>query len=261
MEFLPDLNGSNSDKKDVGICMETFKKNDFTAYLLSQGYSFYNYSIFDVAKQPSIVENTLLPVKAKLITSQTFTSRIIRDLGYHLITTFRMPSMIRKIKYGEKRNNEKIYEATLKTATEKTGRPKFVYTHLLMPHYPYYFDSLGQEMPVSKLEDIFYKDKNLYLGYLKYANGRYLQLIDHILKNSMNPPVIILMSDHGFREFSEKVEDKYHYMNLQTLLLPSKDYTPYYKGLTPVNLLRIFLNQQFHQQLKMMPDSTISIRE
>jgi len=261
MQYLPGIYGSNSNKSDLSICLNTIKKNAFLQYLERSGYHFYNYSIFDFNGQPSVVLPTFLPLKTKPITSQTFTSRLMRDLGYHLATTFKMPSMIRKVKYSDLRNNEKIYALTEKISTSKSSQPKFVYSHLMMPHHPFYYDSTGKALPMEMLEDGVYYNKDLRISYLKYSNGQFLKLIDKILAGNKTPPIILFMGDHGFREFKEKVDPKYFYMNLNAIYLPSGNYAGFYTGMTNINQLRVLLNTQFGQHLPMLKDSTIAITE
>jgi len=261
MQFLPGIYGSNSNKNDLSICMNTIRKNAFLQYLQSSGYKFYNYSIFDFEGQPAVTLPTFLPLKTKPITSQTFTNRLMRDLGYHLATTFKLPSMIRKVKYSDLRNNEKIIRLTEKVITEVPANPKFVYTHLMMPHHPFYYDSTGKPLPMEFLEDGHYYNKELRISYLKYSNGEFLKLIDKILKGNKSPPIILFMGDHGYREFREKVDPKYFYMNLNAILIPNGDYSRFYSGMSNINQLRVLLNTQFNQHLAMLKDSTIAITE
>jgi hypothetical protein len=260
MNYLEGIRKSNSDKNDIFIYSRTIKQSIFPVFLQNQGYEFYNYSIFDFEGNPSPIIPTFLPNKTRLITSQTFTRRIIRDLGYHLATTFKIPSVIKQYKTSDKRNNELLFDKTWNIAG-KAGKPKFVYTHLMMPHHPFFYDSLGNELPIETLVDGHYYDKAARISYLKYANKKLLALIDHILATSASPPIIILMGDHGFREFTEKIDTRYIYMNLNAVLLPDGNYSGFYKGQSNINQLRILLNTEFHQRLPMLRDSTIFIDE
>jgi phosphoglycerol transferase MdoB-like AlkP superfamily enzyme len=174
-----------------------------------------------------------------------------------MITRFKSKREIRNRVYFDKRNNENLFNLTLKTAAQKTTTPKFVLTHLMMPHYPYYFDKNGKEFPFESLEEGQQTNHHNYIEYLQYSNKKLLDLIDHILKNSSFPPIIVLMGDHGFRHFTQPVDAKYHFNNLAAVYLPGKKYSAFTDSLTNVNLLRAVLNTTFGQQLPYLKDTAI----
>jgi hypothetical protein len=130
-----------------------------------------------------------------------------------------------------------------------------------MPHHPYYFDSTGRELPFEQLTEHQKNDRNAYISYLVYTNKRLLALIDHIFQQASSPPIIILLSDHGFRQLPPDVARKYFFMNLIAVLLPGKDYSRFKPMMSNVNVIRSVLNSTFNQQLTMLPDSTIFYEE
>lgn len=261
MNYLPGIKGSNHDKKDLEICMDEMRQSPLLSFLQKEGYRFYNYSIFSFDGNPSYTTPTFLPQKTVPITAQTFTRRAVKDLWYHLATTFRMPSVIRRYKYADQINNEKLYALTEKVIAQKSNAPKLVYTHLVMPHHPLYYDSAGNLYPISMLGDFHYHDTARRIGYLQYSNRKLLSLIDSIIKASASPPVIFLIGDHGIRELNRRFEDRYQFMTINAMLIPKTDYTGYYTGQSHVNQFRIFLNRQFGQELKLLPDTSYLITE
>ncbi len=131
----------------------------------------------------------------------------------------------------------------------------------MMPHYPYYFDANGKPNPLEFLmEEQQHLQKN-YLGYLQHCNKIFLQLIDTILQQSKNPPIIIFMGDHGFRHFIKPTDQQYHFMNFNSVYLPGNNYTGFYDSISGVNLFRVILNKQFNQRLPMLKDSSSYMRE
>jgi hypothetical protein len=236
---------------------ETIRDNRFLSFLQHHNYRFYNYSYFDFKGQPSYTRETFLPNKTRLITGQTFLSRVRKELRFLLVTKLKSGSEIRKDAYFSRDNNEKLYGLTLTTVDQKIDKPKFVLTHLMMPHYPYYYDRNGNEFPFETLIEGNQTNREHYTEYLQYANTRLLGLIDHILASSPRPPLIILMGDHGFRHFNEKVDPKYYFCNLVSVHLPGNDYTAFTDSLTNVNLLRTVLNTSFGQHLPYLKDTTI----
>jgi hypothetical protein len=261
MSFLQGIEGRNSNKEDMKNCFSTINKNTTLRFLKNGGYDFYNYSIFDFDGQPSVARPTFLPTKTKPLIAQTFLYRVQRDLWYHLVTDLKLSASRKNSLYHDLENNNRLYGLTKTTASSKSNKPKFVYTHLVMPHYPYYFDSTGKERVFEKITEENATDTAAYISYLKYANKKLLELTDHILKSSPTPPVIILMSDHGFREFKNKVDAKYHFMTLNAILLPGKNYTGFYKGMSNINQFRTLLNTEFRQTLPLQKDSTSFLAE
>lgn len=267
MEYLSGITGEHSSKHDRLVTFNKLKTNKTLSFLLNQGYSFYNYSIFDFNKYPSVVTPTFIAGKTSLITSQTFLNRLRQDLGYHLITTLKLKWAVSKLYYDDLYNNDKIYELTKTIAATKTKNPKFVYSHLIMPHYRYYFDSKGNPTPFEKLiDDSYCWDKKAYLEYLQYTNTKLLRLIDYIRSKSEKPPVIILMSDHGYHQFLSAediatVDKKYYFMTLNAVHFPKKNYSLFYNNMSNVNQFRVILNSLFAQKLPMLKDSTIFLAQ
>lgn len=253
MSFLT-LKDTASTLQDVPMVMKTIEKNKLTIFLAGIGYKIYNHSIFDLPGEPTQIYSSFLPYKTKYITAQTFTDRVMKDIGYHLITTLKIERFIKKQVYSNLISNKTLYKKTFDLASV-SGSPKFSYTHLSMPHPPYYYDEKGNSNPYNLLSDD--KSQSKYISYLKYSNEKLIQLIDKILSTSAKPPMIFLLSDHGFRSF-ESLEDrkKYSFMNFMAVYKPDQNYTRYYDGLSLVNVFRIALNQQFNQNLPLLEDKT-----
>lgn len=261
MNYLTGIVGSNSNKNDMVICRNTIKESKALKYLTSIGYNFYNYSIFDFNHQPTITKPTFLQKKTSYILSQTFLHRLQKDLGYHLITTFKLKYFVKKNTNFTLLNNNKVYDSTIAIAQKKELQPKFVYTHLVMPHYPYYFDKNGNQNDYELLTDEHSFNKSAFLEYLQYSNAKLLELVDRIKKLSPKPPIILLISDHGFREFKGPVDKKYHFMNLKAVNIPERNYSNFYTGSSNVNLFSILFNTLFNQNFTLQKDSTSFLKE
>ena len=158
--------------------------------------------------------------------------------------------------------NEALYKKTWDQVLKERDHPRFIYMHLEIPHYPYYFDRNGKPNALKDLYDTEQGDLKKYIEYLQYGNKRYLELIDHIFTHSKKPPVIMFMSDHGFRKFvNDSVDHRYHFMNINSVYLPGKQYQGFYKGMSNVNQFRVLLNTQFQQHLPILKDSSIFLRD
>lgn len=137
--------------------------------------------------------------------------------------------------------------------------PTFTFSHLLLPHSPYLFDENGNYLNNYKFEF----DKDLYLGQLKYANKRIIQLVDAIINNSVQPPIIILISDHGpeskqiFKSKAIELTDEQireRFGNFTAMYLPGKDSIDY-KVVTPVNIFRMIFNQYFNEEYPILENN------
>jgi hypothetical protein len=260
MQYLY-LEGRNRSKPDVTYCFEMIRDNRLLSFLAFHGYDFYNYSFFDFKGQPARVRESFLPAKTRLITGQTFLSRFDRDIRYHLITRFKSKAELRRQTYKNKANNENILHLTTKTTTEKTSKPKFIFTHLMLPHYPYYYDKDGNEYPFEQLVEGTQGNQEQYIQYLLHSNKRLLTLIDHILKSSRTTPMIVLMGDHGFRHFVQPVDQRYYFLNHASILLPSNNYSQFSDSMSAVNILRTAMNTEFGQKMPYLKDSMSYLKD
>ena len=92
--------------------------------------------------------------------------------------------------------------------TGSSGDPRLVLGHIPAPHQPTVFGPDGEAVvvPISRY---FFADSPLergepadefadkYRDQLGYLNERFLEMVDDILANSAEPPVIVLWADHG----------------------------------------------------------------
>lgn len=259
MNYL-DFTGIDQEQDRVLFSYNKIRHSPFLSYLLSEKYIFYNYSIFSFYNHRSPVRPTFLPTAKDLISSQTFISRLQKDLGYHLFTTLGLKQNPEEYIYIDQQNNDSIYKETYRIASLKTGQGKFIYSHLMMPHYPYYFTKNGEARPLNELAVVNKTNPDFYLEYLGYCNKKILALTDEIQKKSPGA-MIILTGDHGFRAFEKKVDESYFFNNFCAVYLPSNNYSNFYDSLTPVNLFRVLLNTQFGQKLTLVKDSSVILHK
>jgi hypothetical protein len=261
MDYLPDLTNI-PDKEIYRLSRVLIDKNNFIDFLVGRGYTIRNFSIFNFAGQPPFAE-PYFPQQSKLITANTLFSRIKKDIGYHMALTLRLPSAVEKVK-REARHSAEIesrkMDSVVKEAAVAHSAPRFFYTHLIMPHAPYDFDKHGNLL---SLEFLLNPEKKMvkseqYLQYLQYTSKKLLQFVDEIVKNSSKPPIILLMSDHGYRQ--ENIPLPYHFNTINAVYFPNGAGKEFYSGISNVNQLRILLNKEFGQQLPMLLDSSIYIK-
>ena len=99
-------------------------------------------------------------------------------------------------------------ESLPRIAAARADAPRLVLGHIPAPHQPTSFGPNGEPIvvPVSRF---FYADSPLergepvaefaekYRDQLGYLNERFLEMIDGIIANSDQPPVVVLWADHG----------------------------------------------------------------
>ncbi|HEX7844802.1 MAG TPA: sulfatase-like hydrolase/transferase [Chitinophagaceae bacterium] len=240
-------------QQDIYLTRDIIKKNNFTEFLYSNGYTIENNSFMSPGGTENRIRLYYFPPKRGLFTSQTFVNRFTRNIGYHF--PFYSDLYYRYIK-NEEYNNRLMDSLTRKAAATKSEHPRFIFSHLIMPHHPYYYDSLGNRNPYVDSRRDVEDGKKDYIQYLTYCNKRLLDLVDTIISSSQKPPIIILMSDHGYRRFYDKKYNDFQFMTLNTVLFPNRNYSGFYDGMSNVNQLRVLLNSQFGQKLPLLKDST-----
>ncbi len=249
--------------EDYANCNNLIRNNEVIHFLSSRNYEIVNYSIFDLAGNPTLVESTLLPVKTRLITDQTLYNRMMHDIGWHLFIGKMEISWLTKNQILSSLHNDNLFIAKLKEESrKKTSQPRFVYTHLAMPHYPYYYD---EHMLLRNRKDLVADPDpghvESYTKYLTYTNQTLRELIDSIHKNTNHTAVIILMGDHGYRTKTGDGDRKHYFKNLNAIYFPDKDYQRLTDTISGVNQFRVILNSLYKQNLPLLKDSTIFLTD
>ena len=260
MDYLQGIRNPDScTLADYAKCQNLILNNRVIHFLSARKYDIVNYSIFDLAGHPTQVESKLLPVKTRLITDQTLYNRLVRDIGWQLyIGKFEISWLTKNRIYYSLNNDNQFLADVKKESRKKCDNPRFIYAHLSMPHYPYYFDAH------CKLRDkkILVSDTNWghvdsYLNYLAYANKTIRELIDTIQKNTNRSAVIILMGDHGYRTITPDGDLSHNFKNLNAVYFPDGNYYQLTDSLICVNQFRVIFNILFKQHFPLLKDTTV----
>ena len=211
----------------------TFK--DFEA----MGYEMINLSVFDMLDLPAHREYSGIPETS--------------FLGFMLRKT------VLDVYFEQKRNwthHEaaiEILEEMKSIAKRTNAPPTYVYAHLMIPHYPYFFDREGNIQKGREAEK-HWSNKEHYLDQLIYTNQLLMSTIDEILNSSETPPIIILHGDHGFRFLEGKAKDEAAYSILAAFYFPKKNYAQLHDSISPVNFYRATLNANFDTDFPLLKD-------
>lgn len=153
------------------------------------------------------------------------------------------------------RDRDLLVFNSMKDVARMAG-PKFVYTHLILPHPPFVFGPDGEYTNPAD----FWNEKKLYpankfkLGYanqVTFVNTKLLEMIDAILSESKTPPIIILQGDHG----PWLQPNPQHFFILNAYYLPEHE-TELYPTISPVNSFRLVFNDYFGGKYDMLKDIT-----
>lgn len=236
---------------DYTNIFEPLKKNEVVNFLIQNGYDIVNNSPFDMPEHPSFLDQPFIATRTRLITYYTLSDYLVRDLGYHLSTLMHVDM--------SDQANEKALRLTMDAGSNHREHPLFVYMHVLMPHWPYFYDSaLHRRSPEEIAAPPAVKD---YLGYLPYTNSRIKELIMAIKKNSGGQAVILFMSDHGMRPSEKETRIANYFRNQNAVFFPDRDYTAFYDSISNVNQFRVVFNKLFRLNLPLLKDSAIFLQD
>ena len=128
-------------------------------------------------------------------------------------------------------------------------RPKFVFAHLIKPHFPYSFDRFGNITfdPSGWGHDHDPTVSGPFYGQLSWLNGQMLEVVDAILDDYEEPPIIVIAGDHGHGQRARNDI-------LAAFLLPDGGDSVLYPSITSVNHFRAILDHYFGLDLGLLED-------
>ncbi|GAF78430.1 unnamed protein product, partial [marine sediment metagenome] len=157
------------------------------------------------------------------------------------------------------------------TEIHRVKGPKFVFAHILSPHWPFVFGANGEMVPKynTPLNYLQWIHKDLYVNQLIFINKKVKTLVDEIISKSKIPPIIILQADHGPYSI---LGENYWYFNkdeigneiglresfgiLNAFYLPQVGNNLLYDSITPVNTFRVIFNNYFDTDYELLTDKT-----
>ena len=129
----------------------------------------------------------------------------------------------------------------------KTKAPKFVFTHILVPHPPYIFSPDGN----------FQATRNAIEGYrnnVEFIDNRILKVVTQIVKNSKTPPIIVIQGDHG--PTGPQVTPQMRMAILNAYYVNDQTKKDLYPTITPINTFRIIFNSYFGTNFPLLTDTS-----
>lgn len=153
----------------------------------------------------------------------------------------------------------------------KKAVPTFTYAHVVSPHPPFLFNADGSPTTDPMLQRPRDGDRwalndeeraryrQAYIPQLQYLNTRVLKVVDDILATSPEPPVIVLMSDHGpgseWRGNDLAATNlRERYSNLLSIYMPPGTTPAPYRGMSLVNVFPVVFNRVFGSDIPFRAD-------
>lgn len=257
----PDLINEKVTGKFIVQSLNTLEKSELPEIMRQQGYQVKNFSVFNLDGYPVGNSEYHTHFRKKLVNLQTLGGRVEKDILWNLAFLQSKQTAKNKELSHLANERERTILRNLKQLEQeidrKTDTARFVYTHLMLPHEPYFFDDKGQLNPP---EIVYRVDPGLYIKQLVYTNTILKDLVNKLLSDTTRPKIIIIAGDHGYREYDDASKMPKIFANLTACYFPGKDYSRLYDSISPVNLFRVVLNQHFRQDYPLLPDSSIYIK-
>jgi hypothetical protein len=122
--------------------------------------------------------------------------------------------------------------------------PKFVFAHIISPHWPHVFGPNGE--PVHEHPD----SVSGYTNQVIFISNQILFVLREIIENSEVPPIIIIQGDHG-----SVIESPQRRMSiLNAYFLPDNGDHQLYLDISPVNTFRLIFNYYFGDKALLLED-------
>jgi hypothetical protein len=270
-EHLQNIRANDISSKDYAHGCLSIKEAIVPRFFLQHNYSFFNLSIFDIGTRKAIRRETFLTAPEQdILLYNTLLQRVKNDILWNLLEgKYAMPA-VRKLfiksteesqrEFMQKNDfNKTVLDSLDRIPFQQNGSPKFVYAHLYLPHPPFFYDENGRKNDLSYiLTQPSLRNKDLFLSYLRYTNKKITGLVKTIQKASANKSIIIIQSDHGFRDFEGGPNHpEAFFTNYSAFYFPDKNYSTLYDTLTNVNTFPIVLNKYFKTRIPMRSDSSV----
>lgn len=209
------------------------------------------------------------PFKFKYLAGlDEFSTKFLETTAASIFLTRTSEQGTREPLYGRTNHREGILFQfdILNEIVEKPG-PKFVFAHILAPHFPYVFDENCR--PVTEEEAKGRDELENYLKQLACTNKKIKVLVDKILESTSGNAIIIMQADEGPDPIKYSLAENWQNSSVEALrektailnasFFPDKNYGNLYESITPVNTFRVIFNQYFGGNFDLLEDKIYMI--
>jgi len=150
--------------------------------------------------------------------------------------------------------NQQLFILDYLPGLATVNEPKFVFAHIIVPHIPFVFEADGSIVSdpgfySGRLSEPIDREHLLqgYVNQVTFIDTRILEVVRQILQDSAEPPIIVIMGDHG-------LEADNRLAILNAIYLPGEGSQHLYPSITPVNTFRVIFNTYFGANYPLLPD-------
>ncbi len=219
---------------------------------------------YEIVTIPSPVSNVTLYSADRILDHPGVTDLELSILQVGLLPQI-VPDGQRSWLSGSLRDRTRSAFVTLQAlAAERVGHPRFIFSHVMSPHAPTLFAPDDREQlpwPCFPRECAMFYGGQHYgdavigpsVAQIQWLNDQIEETARGILAKSESPPVIIVMSDHGFRrDFDDESE------MVRTLFMANTPGQPrlFPNDSSPVNILPRLMDAYLAEDIPLAPEST-----
>jgi hypothetical protein len=250
IDYLDNLVGPASGSQDMSLLWplirhsttrQALEEMGYTIVAFETGYYWLHLEDADVYFSPE--RSAVNPGEAQLAVNG-FEAMLIRESAglaltdaFSLLPRFLQPDLDAPVR--EHRQRVLYVFDKLRGVPLSVESPKFIYAHIVAPHFPIVFGPNGEDVLYPEpLDEATYA--TAYPDEITYVNQRVLDVVKEIIQVSATPPVIIIQADHG----NDHAQPADRTAILNAYYLPGGE-TQLYPTITPVNTFRMIFNQYF----------------
>ena len=252
MRYLTDIEGGFPGDTEFSFLYYNLKNNgQVVSTLRSLGYTFINTrGKWLVREDDNRLSVNCAGGSSTRLQSDEFTGALLRTTA--LYPVLRIFNVVERQIW-----KQRLCEFSLIVDVKDIEGPKFVYSHLTLPHSPFVFDRNGERDPES-LSTINFQDRpEEYADQVAFVDKQLKEVVNGLLSGKRNSPIIIIQADHGARVGggnSEAELPRTRFGIINAYHLPDGGNDILYESISPVNTFRVIFNRYFGADYELLED-------
>ena len=237
--------------------------SELTRILKKEGYEIINNSVFDIKNYPTINPPSNLWSIDLIYKRHNIFRKIDSDIGWLIRGYLNIKTIQQTNADYIKRKDQHFlntFDSLLKTSEISSGKQRFVYGHLVLPHLPSAFDSVGNRVQLPVKVPSEEENRKRYLQLVSFSGKAIITIVQSILSNVNRPTVIIIQADHGYL-FPDTSKKDLEFANLNAMYFYNQDYRMLYDSISNVNTFRVIFNTFFKKHYPLLKDTSYFIHK